>query len=321
MKNPRPITSSGPGDGYQPVRFLQPLLLGAFENAAPGFFDLLQEQVRYNGANPAVTYDMDPLPADGPHIEGVDGTIYLRESFLSYLWGVSYAGLVIYDETIVRPRITPEYVRSAEQQKLITGAVGVFKYALSLTRRYSHWPLEQLPNPERYSEQETFYVEKTDAVFVMATVFVLIHEYAHFFLGHLESDAAGIVQTSTERKADETAADRFAIQTMLEGAAIADPQTANTIRCGIVVGLGAILLPHQNLDGGDEHPDPHLRLNAGIQLLELTADDNLWGIGAMMLALWAMANDKPPIGGYDYDSLQQLLTISLDQLSDPRYQL
>lgn len=262
---------------------------------------------------------MDPLPADGPHIEGTNGTIYLRESFLSYLWGISYAALVIYDETIVRPRITPDYVRSTEQQDLINGAVGLFDYALSLTQHFNHWPLEQLPNPEFYSKEEAHYVEKTDAVFVMAMVFIMLHEYAHFFLGHLESDAAGVVQTLSERKADETSADRFAIQTMMEGAAATDTKTANTIRCGIVIGLGAILLPHSSLDGGDEHPDPHLRLNNGLQLLELRADDNLWGISAMMLALWAMANNKPPVGGYNYDSLQQLLSGSLDQLNDPRY--
>ncbi|RYZ76283.1 MAG: hypothetical protein EOP04_32245, partial [Proteobacteria bacterium] len=59
VKQPRPISNPGPGPGYQPIRFLQPFLLGAFENAGPGFLELLEEQVRYNGANPEVEYDMD----------------------------------------------------------------------------------------------------------------------------------------------------------------------------------------------------------------------------------------------------------------------
>ncbi len=266
---------------------------------------------------------MAPEPAEGPHIEGANGTIWLQETFLSYLWGVAYAALVVYDEVLVRPRITLAYVRSTEQQGLINDAVALFDYALSLFNRYARWPLAQLPNPEFYSEQEAYYVSKADAVFVMATVFILLHEYGHFYLDHLEEDearaASGLVQPVSERKADEFAADRFAIETMLEGATQADEETANTIRCGVVVGLGAILLPHGTLDGGDEHPDPHQRLHAGLSLLGQAPTDNLWGVGAMMLSLWTIAQRKPPVGGYSYDSLKDLFSVSLDQLNDPSY--
>lgn len=262
-------------------------------------------------------------PAEGPEIIGTNGTIWLQETFLSYLWGVTYATLVVYDEVLVRPRITPDYVRSAEQQSLINDAVALFDYALSLFKHYSRWPLTELPNPEVYSEQEAHYVEKADAVFVMAMVFILLHEYAHFYLGHLEEDeartAAGLVQPIAERKADEFAADRFAIETMLDGAAVADMKKANTVRCGIIVGLGAILLPHKTLDGGPAHPDPHQRLHAGLSLLDQAPADNLWGVGTMMISLWAMAQGKSPVGGYSYDSLKDLFAVSLDQLSDPSY--
>lgn len=323
MKHPRPVTIPGPGPGYQPVRFLQPMLLGAFENAAPGFLDLLQQQVDYGGANPAVDYEMAAEPAKGPHIEGADGTIWLQETFLSYLWGVSYATLVVYDEMLVRPRITLNYARSAEQQGLINDATALFGYALSLFDYFTPWPLAQLPNPELYSEQEAYYVKKADSVFVMAAVFILLHEYAHFYLAHLEGDVARAVDGSTqpvaERKADEFAADRFAIQTMLEGAAHVGGAMANTIRNGIVVGLSAILLPHPTLDGGDEHPDPHQRLFAGLSLLGQEPNDNLWGVGAMMLSLWAFAQRKALVGGQPYESLKDLFMVSLDQLNDPRY--
>lgn len=322
-KHPHPITIPGPGDGYQPVRFLQPFLLGAFENASPNFLELLEEQVRYNGANPEVTYDMDPNPVIGPRIEGLEGSIFLQETFLSYRWGVTYAALVIYDEMLVRPRITPKYDRSTGQQTLINDAVALLSYALSLNTKYTHWPLEQLPNSEWYNEQEAHYVEKADAVFVQATAFILVHEYAHRYLGHLEEDeiraVAGIVQPAAERKEDEYAADRFAIETMMERAANADEKTRYTMLCGVVVGLGAILLSHPTLDGGEEHPSPHLRLRAGLSLLGQNSSDNLWGISAMMLSQWTLVNGKQPVGGRTYDSLKDLFAVSMDQLNDQHY--
>lgn len=323
MKTPRPFSEPGPGAGYQPVRFLQPLLLGAFENAAPGFLDLLRDQIQHRGANPAVNYEMTEGAAEGPYIQGINGSIWLQETFLSYLWGVCYGALVVYDEALVRPRITSGYVRSAEQQELIDGATALFDYALSLFKRFNRWPLTQLPNPEMYSPIEAHYVSKADAAFVMATVFIMLHEYAHFYLGHLEEDAIQAAGSppppSEERKADEFAADRYAIETMLEGAAAANPETAYTMRCGIVLGLGAILLPHTTLDGGAEHPDPHQRLRAGLLLLGQDPVDNLWGLGAMLLALWSSMQGKPAVGGHPYTSLQELFTISLGQLDDPRY--
>jgi hypothetical protein len=323
VKQPRPISIPAPGPGYQPVRFLQPFLLGAFENAGPGFLELLEEQVRYTGANPKVKYDMNPNPVIGPEIKGLEGSIFMQETYLSYLWGVTYAALVIYDEMLIRPRITPAYARSAEQQTLINDAVALLGYALSLYDEYTHWPLDLLPNPERYDDQEAHYVEKADAVFVQATAFILVHEYAHRYLGHLEDDelraVTGIAQSSEERQEDEYAADRFAVEMMLAGAAHADKETSYTMLCGVVVGLGAILLPHPTLDGGVEHPDPHLRLQAGLSLLGQTSSDNLWGMGAMMLSLWTLASGKPPVGGHTYDSLQSLFSVSMNQLNDSDY--
>lgn len=317
-KHPRPVTVPGPGDGTQPVRFLQPFLLGAFENASPDFIELLQDQIQFRTANPAITYDVRPVRAYSPQVDGTEGTISLGETFLSYVWAVTYSTLVAYDEVVARPRITPDFERTPAQQALITDATYLLYYGISLFRELSPWPLAELPNPELYNADEAHYVGKADAVFVHASVLVLIHEYAHYYLGHLENDeehrAAHTSATEAEYKADEEAADKFAIEVMLEGAARADEPTRNTIRLGIVMGLGAILLPAETLDGGSQHPDPHHRLQAGLEAINPDVNDNLWGVGSMLLSWWAMLHDMPPVGGNPYTTLKELFEAGIAQL-------
>ena len=318
MKSFRIHDSNSHSIGNQPVRYLQPFILSGFENVSPLFFNTIKEQIRYHGLNQAIEYNVKPVTAETPHIEGLNGTIHLRETFLSYIWGITYAILVLYDEMIVFPKTSKSSKKSPSQRNLVDDALEVFHYAISLTKKFTVWPIEDLPNPELYSDEESFYIQRADAVFIEASIFILMHEFAHFYLGHLEADVTSTAQEA-ERKSDEMAADKFALETILDKLIDTDVHDANTIRCGILVGMGSILLLHPTLDGGDEHPDPHIRLYSILEKLSLSPTDNLWGVASLFLVLWSTVNDKPPIGGHTYHSLQELLTLSMDQLHDPRY--
>jgi hypothetical protein len=106
-----------PGPGFQPVRGLHSRILGLFENAAPQFFDTIKEQIGYAGANPEIAYWMDEIPVRTPKVEGLDGKISIQETFLSYLWALSYSILVSYDERVNRPLNEPIYACSLEPKK------------------------------------------------------------------------------------------------------------------------------------------------------------------------------------------------------------
>jgi len=60
------------------------------------------------------------------------------------------------------------------------------------------------PNPERYYQKDKFYIGQVNAVYLAAMTWILYHEFAHQYYGHI-----GLVVTEVESKEQETAADDF----------------------------------------------------------------------------------------------------------------
>ena len=318
MKNNTLPYKAGPGE--QPIRVLHSLILGLFENASQDFQNLLGEQIKYFGADPKITYDVFPSGVEGPCIEGGNGTIYIQETFLSYLWTIAYSHLLLVDEEVTRPQLEENYSRSDDQATLINDAYKLLIYGLKLRVEYIPWTIDELPNPELYSGEEALYVEKSSAVFLQAIVFILIHEFAHFYLGHLESSELPKLENSEVtgfdwRKQsidDETKADNYAISIMKEGADFIINR--QTIYCGIVIGLIAVLFLSPSLDG-DTHPDPHRRLYSALSQMDIEPNNMLWALASTAIALWAHFYQKPPVGGHDYNSLRENFEQMMDELS------
>jgi hypothetical protein len=282
--------------------------------------DVFGDQIQYHNAPAQIGYYTGLEPIKGAFID-YRGQIQLQETFLSYLWTVSYSLLVVFEELVVRPQLEKDYQRSAAQQALADNAEQLFAYGRSLRNEYSHWPLNELPNPEIWSEAENHYVEKSSAAFLQATIFVMLHEFGHFYLGHLEQDAELRKQqqilTSDKSKEQEQDADNFAIQTMMSGADWL-VNTA-TITCGIVIGLCAILFLHKSLDGGPEHPDPHHRLYNALIKMKIEPNNTLWAFASVALVQWSFYTDKPLPGNNKYDTYQENFELMLRQVADPRY--
>jgi hypothetical protein len=222
---------------------------------------------------------------------------------------------------VARPQLEPNYSRTEQQEGLINDAMSLFDYGLSLDSTYTHWDLAVLPNPEIWSEAENIYVEKSGLVFLQATVFIMLHEFGHFYLGHLERDAELLNQnmslSSEESRAQEQNTDNFATQTMMSGADW--HVNRESVTCGIVIGLCAILFLHPSLDGGDHHPDPHRRLHRALVEMELEANNTLWAVASVALAQWAHYHLRPIPGGNTYDTYRENFELIMDQLEDPRY--
>ncbi len=282
--------------------------------------EIFAEQIRYHGASSQIGYNVSFDAVHGPYIDAT-GKIHLDETFLSYLWSICYSSFVVFDEVFARPQLEENFQRTEQQKILIAEAEQLFAYGLGLQSEYSDWPINELPNPEKWSEAENHYVEKTSAAFLQAVVFVMLHEFGHFYLGHLEHDAQLRVQqlslTALESKQQEQDADNFATQTMMSGV---DWQINHaTITCGIVVGLGAILFLHNSLDGGAEHPDPQHRLYKALILMDLAPNDILWAFGAVILVQWSFYNNKPIPGNHTYNTYRENFELMLTQLADLSY--
>jgi predicted metal-dependent peptidase len=48
-----------------------------------------------------------------------------------------------------------------------------------------------MPNPEEYSTDDVFFIERANGLFVYAMNFILCHEFAHIELNHLERKKQG----------------------------------------------------------------------------------------------------------------------------------
>jgi hypothetical protein len=301
------------GIGKQPIRVLQPLLAQQFENSSPEFRRIIADSIDFCGTSAIITYDVTQAPVDVPEIRGAEGSIRIQETFLSYLWAVTYATVVITNEDIMRPQIEPNYSRTPAQEMLIDDAYSLLSFALYLRKSFAIWDTEHLPNPEIFSQEEEVIVGQVSAVFCQAVVFILVHEFGHLYLGHLES---GPPANKADSKADETMADLYAIAVMKEG--VDTHYNRKTVYCGILAGLIAILFLHLTLDG-DSHPDPHQRLYTALCELGLDPNDELWAFASAAIVLWAHNFRSVRLGGHDGTSLRDNFELLLAELADPLF--
>jgi hypothetical protein len=285
----------------QPVRVLYQNLKYWFKNTYPQFQTIeLDEAIKQLGLHEKINVidreDKVAMPAG----VGTFKIITIQETFLSYLWCLSYSLLFIYDKQIHEPKINPDFKLTEDLKEKISKAHALFKYGLSLLKNYNYWDIEELPNPEYYDELDDEYIEKANSVYINSVNFVLLHEFAHVSLRHIDDD---IEHAANETKADgkeilkgEYEADAFAFERIIKGASYLTNQS--TVATGIVTGLCSFLFFTSTLKGGD-HPDPDERLKIALNKLDLKPDDNLWGLSCLAFKLWSMNNgielDWPPI--------------------------
>jgi len=97
--------------GTQPIRVLHDMNIHMFGNTHPSFKDKLQQLVDEGKLNPAISmsYAEDSIRQENrfnsPKVSSDTRQIILHETFLSYLWCISYALYVLYIEKVDYPTI------------------------------------------------------------------------------------------------------------------------------------------------------------------------------------------------------------------------
>jgi len=286
------MPSDGGFMGTQPVRVLEHNVLAWFEGKYPDFRSELEDIGKKFGTTRAIKYFCDEAPILGhqegnmtPYITIDGGQIGIHETFLSYVWGLSYAFLVIFDEKIHGPQTRKQPAHGKPLGYFLSKGYAVLDYGLSLITEFRKWPPD-LPNPEIYKSEDRYFVERTNAIYLAAVDFILCHELAHIACGHLEKQALhrGGNGTSLEIKEFEHEADKWALDCVSKG--IQQPQRSLTaVGFGAVAGLGSLLFLNRDLTSRT-HPDKNDRIRNVLSGLSLDDYHSLWGIAAAFYIAW-----------------------------------
>ena len=271
--------------GKLPVRVLSYTYIHWFLTICPSFVDEFETEVQLYGLKKYITYIIDEKNITSVAELTQNKNITIFESYNQFLWNINYSLIVVYDEGFHKPLIHKTYKGNIIPNKLIDEAIGLFFYAMSLISEYKKWPDYNLPNPEKYSRKRKQYIEKCNGSFVAAMTFILLHEFAHQYYGHIEYSP----NSTNESKKLELDADEFAFDHMSKQ--FAGPK-GKTMKLGIIAGLASLVLLDSSLRGGSEHPDPDFRLKRMIEKMELSEIDNLWGIASLSFILWAKYYNK-----------------------------
>ena len=305
--------------GTQPVRVLKNDILPWFEGKYPEFQKELEDIAEQFSMSMAIEYYCDEAPIlndqkdDMTPIISFDGQIKIHETFLSYVWGLSYASLVIYDEYIHGPRTGEQPAHGKPLGYFLPKGYDVLNHAISLIKEFKNWPSD-LPNPEIYNDEDSFYVEKTKRIYLAAVDLILCHELAHVACGHLKTlKDRGVYITPSKIKEFEHEADKWAFIHVIKGIGSPD-RNKTTVGFGAVVGLGGLLFLDRNLTS-QTHPDKNNRIGNLLSSLSLGELDNLWGIAATFYIIWDHAfNVGLDIYKEEFDSYKDLVQAVDDKL-------
>jgi hypothetical protein len=303
------------GGGTQPVRALQHNIVHVLENTRADFVGEIKDIVLQHGLRQGIHYEEGKIPIlvfddQGRPVDYLTASVnrrqevVLHETFLSYLWCISYALITLFEEGNLRPaRGLPPSNPSHDH---VGRARQVFAYGFSLIQEFTVWN-PTLPNPERPVVEDQHFIEKANGVFCEAATFVLLHEIAHVARGHTRQLGRSI--TDQESIAHEREADEWAIRKGFIGTAGVTNQFTKQV--GVTAGVCAMMLLSRSLHGGD-HPDIDERLTAAVTLLELADDSAVWAIALLGLRLWQQAYNQdihwPPDGGSPKEYFLETMT-------------
>ncbi len=276
--------------GEQPVRVLQHNITKQFEETNPTFLELSKSIIAKCGLQPGIPYFINNKSINEivqghnqtPFV-GSDKKITIHETFLSYVWCVSYSMSVLYDEAVAKPSqnlVAQRLIHNIDEVK-IQKAEDLFRYGISLITLFSPWDKKLLPNPEIYDDADAFWIENANAIFVFAMNFILCHEFAHVEKQHHEKLRSG-QNTDSHRLDFEKEADERAIELMLLGVT---PENERTIQVGILVGLCSLLFFSATAKRRT-HPDSDDRIHTLLERINPEPSDSMWGIAALSYKLW-----------------------------------
>lgn len=300
--------------GNQPIRVLQHNVTFQFETTNPTFIELSKSVIKNKGLQAGIGYYIN----DKPILEKIDGhnqtpfvnsngKIHVHETFLSYVWCVCYSMLVLYEEAIAKAsqnQVSKTLVHHIDIEK-INKAQELFDYAKSLITSFSVWDKSNLPNPEEYSADDIFFIERANGLFVYAMNFILCHEFAHIELEHFVKRQQGQNSVS-DILIFEKEADQRAMDLVLSGTTA---QTKLSAEIGVLMGLCSMLFFKQKSET-TTHPATDDRIHKLIEKVNASDSDPHWGIAVLAFKLWDnqfMKNFTWPKEVHDLKELYDLI--------------
>lgn len=273
--------------GNMPIRVLQNNVIHHFENVRDDALEKHKKWVDTGKIKPGIKWLIEKEKVSSPYAACNSKQIAIQEVFLSYVWAITYALVVIYEEAIQKKMIAHQWTGVIElNTPLLQGAERLFNWALSLTDKYSDWD-KNLPNPEiQETDEEKFYAGKVNGIFLNAIVFILFHECCHLVNDHCAFLEKVINKhwsqlTATERedyKALENEADLFAIESIIS--------STDSNKDKLIKGLSLVLanvsllfiVKHPKILKSVTHPDVDTRLHNCLEYLghDLPTFDYVW---------------------------------------------
>jgi hypothetical protein len=269
--------------GSQPIRVLQHNITARLEQRNEHYIKVLQNDFRLNKG---IVYVANELSLDEKQRPFIDenGTIHIHETFISYIWLISYYFFVIHEEGCAIPDLIKRNlpVRNPQNLLLLNEAEEVFNYAKLIIRVFEKWDKDILPNPEFFDEdsEEGWYILRTNDIFVETLNFILFHEIAHAELQHIKKIKQNNL-SDEDRKKLELEADTRAIQLIFSNCR---NRVASEI--SIVVGIASMLFSKANLDGGRKHPNINERIENFLILSNPTEDSSVWTMLTLFFKVW-----------------------------------
>ncbi|NMH26554.1 phage exclusion protein Lit family protein [Flavobacterium silvaticum] len=267
--------------GEQPIRVLKHNISHRFENIESDFNIKLQDMINSKKLFPGINYHISNrslLEKQMPYVDA-NGVINLHETFMSYVWIMSFSLFVLYEEAVAKPM-------QKQQGQLNIADVNIpllhlteelFEYGKSLVTSYSIWDKNYFPNPEEYSADDVFYVERTNGLYLYAMTFILCHEFAHVEFEHFAK------LNKVDQKTLETEADKRAIELVLKSK---DGQNDKSVEYGILIGLVSLLFIRKSASGKGSHPDSDERIIKYLETINPDFDEPIWGVACLGIKLW-----------------------------------
>ncbi|MFY3770929.1 hypothetical protein AHYW_002735 [Providencia manganoxydans] len=182
--------------------------MSLFNNVIVKFENLDIEERQYMVQNGIMSKYIDVIldgQLKGPYVNIKTKNIKFHVKYLEFLWFFIY-GLFYMNEGFIAQLSSGDLTGHLKLDSTILGAHQSFLWSVKEINESSTWPTHILNPIAPNSNDEKELIEKTNAIFVDAVCFLLLHEYAHLSLKHVKNsdDSINIEQ---EKEADKYAQD------------------------------------------------------------------------------------------------------------------
>lgn len=260
------------GESYQhlPVWVLRHNVIAAFEGIATANSYSMQALVDRGVISPEVAWCCDYGKPKGPFVDLDTKTICLQESYLAFLWAMTYSSFVIYEEGVQRRMLEGTFdgvIRYETPALARARALGI--WAERFAGAYAPWNEKELPNPRSHRDaQERMFAEKANEIFLRQVSYLMCHELGHLSEGHFRTE------DDAEQLEQEKQADNFALSFLVDSATDERQRRIAGAALVLLTSSGLFLAAEFRQIWKRRHPHTHDRIRHAISGLNLGSQES-----------------------------------------------